>query len=278
MDNFIDKFAQRINAQEMIRANAMAEAEERERIAAKLSEYELAMQELRRCNLQNLENAEKVKELLAVSLHKIEEVQKRDVESGERPEKAVEELRTLLEGLKSQAAQTVRDQQKLTAELFERQQGRMAALLEEQQSRTSELFERQQSQVSALLEKQKDQIAELLKEHSSLLEGREGLTKELLEEQKVQTKELLEAQQKGIEELLHNAEEFNHKEAVKVYRNVQAVIEGMLPKQTEEIRETIRETEKLRGVSVGMIVVWVLTFAAAAANVVIEVLKLLGYL
>ena len=60
MDNFIDKFAQRRNAQDMIRANAMAEAEERERIAAKLSEYELAMQELRRCNLQNLENAEKV--------------------------------------------------------------------------------------------------------------------------------------------------------------------------------------------------------------------------
>ena len=28
MDNFIDKFAQRRNAQDMIRANAMAEAEE----------------------------------------------------------------------------------------------------------------------------------------------------------------------------------------------------------------------------------------------------------
>lgn len=278
MDNFIDKFAQRMNAQEMIRANAMAEAEERERIAAKLSEYELAMQELRRCNLQNLENAEKVKELLAASLYKIEEVQKKDVGSGDGPEKAVEEVRLLLEGLKNQVTQTVRDQQSRTSELFEKQQSRMTALLEEQGKRTSELFERQQSQMSALLAKQKDQIAELFKEQSGLLEGREGLTKELLEEQNAQTKELLEAQQKGIEELLHNAEEFNHKEAVKVYRNVQAVIEGALPKQTEEIRETIRETEKLRGVSVGMIVVWVLTFAAAAAGVVIEVLKILGYL
>ena len=278
MDNFIDKFAQRRNAQDMIRANAMAEAEERERIAAKLSEYELAMQELRRCNLQNLENAEKVKELLAASLYKIEEVQKKDAGVSERPEKTVEEVRALLEGLKNQVAQTVRDQQSRTAELFERQQSRMSALLEEQGNQTSKMLERQQSLISALLAKQKDQLAELLKEQGSLLEGREGLTKELLEEQNAQTKELLETQQKGIEELLHGSDEFSHREAVKVYRNVQAVIEGALPRQTKEITEALKSAEGKRGAFAGITVLVVLTFFAAAANIVIEVLKILGYL
>lgn len=238
MDNFIDKFAQRKNAQEMIRANAMAEAEEKEKLTAKLSEYELAMQELRRCSLQNLENSEKVKELLMASIHKIEEVQKKD------------------DG----------DAGKLTA-LLEIQQTQMAGLLERQQSQVAGLLEKQQTQMSGLVIEQKDRTEEVLKE-----------LKTVFEEQNAQTRELMEAQQKAIEELLHATEEFNHKEAVKVYRNVQAVIEGALPKQTEEIRETIREAQKNRGTSVGLIVVWVLTFAAAAANVVIEVLKMLGYL
>lgn len=238
MDNFIDKFAQRKNAQELIRANAMAEAEEKEKLTAKLSEYELAIQELRRCSLQNLENSEKVKELLMASLNKIEEVQKKD--DGEAG--------------------------KLAA-LLEIQQTQMTGLLERQQSQVAGLLEKQQTQMGGLMTEQKDRTEEVLKE-----------LKTVFEEQNAQTKELMEAQQKAIEELLHAAEEFNHKEAVKVYRNVQAVIEGALPKQTEEIRETIREAQKGQGTSAGLIIIGLLTFAAAAANVVIEVLKILGYL
>ena len=59
MDIFIDKFAQRRNAQEMIKANYMAEAEENERLTAKLSRYDEALQDMRRLSLQNVENAEK---------------------------------------------------------------------------------------------------------------------------------------------------------------------------------------------------------------------------
>lgn len=219
MDNFIDKFAQRKNAQEMIKANAMAEAEEKEKLTVKLSEYEMAIQEMRRCNLLNLENSEKIKELLAASLRKIEEVQKKDAESDEEAGKAVEEVKSLLEALKGQVA-----------ELLKEQQVQISGILEEQQSRLDEF----------------------------------------LTEQK--------AQQKAIEECLHAAEEFNHKEAVKVYRNVQAVIERALPKQTEEIGGMIKKVEEKRGTSVGMIVIGVLTFAAAAANTVIEVLRILGRL
>ena len=71
MDSFIDKFAQRRNAQEIIKANAAAEAQENERLNAKVSDYEKAMQEIRKLNLQNVENAEKVRDMLNMSLKKM---------------------------------------------------------------------------------------------------------------------------------------------------------------------------------------------------------------
>lgn len=234
MDNFIDKFAQRKNAQEMIRANAMAEAEEKEKLTAKLAEYELAIQEMRRCNLQNLENSEKVKELLAASLNKIEEVQKKDEESSERADRSIEEVRILLEGVKSQVA---------------------------------ELLEKQQNQTAGILEKQQNRMVEQLKEQSALLER-----------QNTETKELMDAQKKTWEELLHDTENFTHRESVKVYRNVQAVIEGALPKQTEEIKKAVGTLAEKEKTSKGIVAIWILTFLAAVANVAIEVLRILGYL
>lgn len=216
MDSFIDKFAQRKNAQEMIRANAMAEAEERKKMEIRLSEYEQAIQEMRRCSLLNVENAEKVKEMLSAGLTKIEEVQKRD-DGG--ADKAAEEVKALLGKLTEQ----------------------MEKFAEEQQSRTTKLIEEQQSRMAGFLEQQT-------------------------------------AQTKKIEELLHESDEFGHKEAVKVYRNVQAVIEGALPKQTEEIMAAIKSAEGKKKIPAGMVLLGVLTFAAAAANVVIEVLRILGYL
>lgn len=226
MDHFIDKFAKRENAQEMIKANTMAEAKEREKLAEQLAEYELAIQEMKRCSLQNIENAEKVKELLTASLSQIEEAQKRATESGAAAEKTAGEVKTLLEALKEQ----------------------MENLLGEQQSG-----------IAALLEKQDER------------------TKELLEKQNEQTKELLAVQTKEMEELIHAAEDFDHKEAVKVYRNVQACIEEALPKQTTEIKEAVGEAVKEKK-QTGIFAVCVLTLLATAANVAIEVLKMLGYL
>lgn len=234
MDGFIDKFAQRKNAQEMIRANAMAEAEEREKMASRLSEYEQAIQEMRRCNLRTMENAEKVKELLAASLNKIEEVQKKDAGMDLKPEELIREIKRLSEELNNRMTEFLRMQNDQGAVILEKQQGQMTELLDRQNS----LFEKQNAQMQ----------------------------------------ELLETQKTAFGELLHNTEDFTHKESVKVYRNVQAVIEEALPKQTEEITETIKNGVKDNRGSSGFKAVWILTLLAALANVVIEVLKFLGYM
>lgn len=234
MDGFIDKFAQRKNAQAMIRANAMAEAEEKERMASRLSEYEQAIQEMRQCNLQTMESAEKVKELLAASLNKIEEVQKKDAGMDQRSEELIREIKSISEDLKS---------------------------------RMTELLKMQNDQGAVILEEQRDRMTELLDRQSSLFEKQEARMQELL------------ATQRGtLEELLHNTEDFTHKESVKVYRNVQAVIDGALPKQTEEITEAVKNEMKNKGIPGGFKVIWILTLIAALANVAVEVLRFLGYM
>lgn len=290
MDNFIDKFAQRRNAQEIIRANAMAEAKERERLQSELSEYELAMQEMRRCNLQNLENAEKVKELLEVSLDKIYAVQKRDARYEGSSDQTVGEVRILLENLRRQMEELAQKQYRQVAELSERQRGQ-AAELSEKQSRIKETLEKQQKDAAELSERQSrmEELAGKRQEDTARLLEKQGRMEELLERQQMQAAEFLEGQKSreteqadsrkaDLEEMIKATEDFNHKEAVKVYRNVQAVIEGALPKQTAEITESVKNMTGKGKAPAGLMVVGVLTLLAAVANVAIEVLQLLGYL
>lgn len=290
MDNFIDKFAQRRNAQEIIRANAMAEAKERERLQSELSEYELAMQEMRRCNLQNLENAEKVKELLEVSLDKIYAVQKRDARYEGSSDQTVGEVRILLENLRRQMEELAQKQYRQVAELSERQRGQ-AAELSEKQSRIKETLEKQQKDAAELSERQSrmEELAGKRQEDTARLLEKQGRMEELLERQQMQAAEFLEGQKSreteqadsrkaDLEEMIKATEDFNHKEAVKVYRNVQAVIEGALPKQTVEITESVKNMTGKGKAPAGLMVVGVLTLLAAVANVAIEVLQLLGYL
>lgn len=63
MDNFMDKLAQRFNAQEMIKANSQAEAKELERLRQQTGMYDEHMKEMRSLNLKNVEIAEQITQL-----------------------------------------------------------------------------------------------------------------------------------------------------------------------------------------------------------------------
>ena len=75
MDTFMDKLAQKMNAQEMIKANSAAEAAKMEQLQSQIAEYESLLQEMRKVNLKTVENAEQVKQVVQESLQKIEEIQ-----------------------------------------------------------------------------------------------------------------------------------------------------------------------------------------------------------
>ncbi|MDD2972894.1 MAG: hypothetical protein PHE02_12285 [Lachnospiraceae bacterium] len=80
---------------------------------------------------------------------------------------------------------------------------------------------------------------------------------------------------KSTEELMDKIEDFVHKENVKVYRNVQAVVVDNLKTQTEELQAGNTKVEKrLSGIKPLMIA----TMVIVLADVVINVIQMLGIL
>lgn len=62
MDFYADKMSEKWNAQDVIRANAQAEAQEMERLRMQVAEYDARLQELRKLNLKNLELTEQIQD------------------------------------------------------------------------------------------------------------------------------------------------------------------------------------------------------------------------
>lgn len=96
MDTFMDKLAQKMNAQEMIKANSAAEAAKMEQLQNQVAEYENLLQEMRKVNLKTVENAEQVKQVVQESLRKIEEIQTA-ADSKEDKEELLAEVKKQLE-------------------------------------------------------------------------------------------------------------------------------------------------------------------------------------
>ena len=70
MDNFMDKISQKLNSQEIIRANAAADAAALENLERQVNlfkeqmvKYDDCLQEMRRLNLKNIESAQEVHKL-----------------------------------------------------------------------------------------------------------------------------------------------------------------------------------------------------------------------
>lgn len=70
MDNFMDKISQKLNSQEIIRANAAADAAALENLEKQLTlfkeqmvKYDDCLQEMRKLNLKNIESAQEVQQL-----------------------------------------------------------------------------------------------------------------------------------------------------------------------------------------------------------------------
>lgn len=96
MDTFIDKLAQKKNAQEMIRANSAAEAVKMAQMQNQLKAYDEVMQEIRRVNLKTYENVENVGRVLSECMEKLEGLEAEKQEAG-NVEQELAAVKALLE-------------------------------------------------------------------------------------------------------------------------------------------------------------------------------------
>lgn len=181
MDNFMDKIAQRISSQEVIRANAQAEALQMKKLQAQFETYDELLKEMQQLNEKNTALADMAKSLMESCQERLEqepqenEAENEAIEAIEAQEKLLEEMRLAVEELKQALA------------------------------------------------------------------GNAAKTEELQEQ----------------------SQEFVHKENVKVYRNVQAVIVEELKNQTQELNAG---TQKLEKQTAGMKPIMIIALVLGAVN------------
>ncbi|NLL78745.1 MAG: hypothetical protein GX234_02865 [Clostridiales bacterium] len=202
MDNFMDKLAQKLNAQEVIKANAQAEAAEMRRLQVQLEAYDKCLSEIRELNQKNGELAVQTKEIV--------------------------------DKTRSQAERS-----------------------EELTMRAGELV----AQAQKLMDEGISKIADMPDEDK---EERERLLEEI--------RMALEENQKKLSEMFAESDEFVHKENVKVYRNVQAVIVDELKAQTEQLTAKNEENAKKAGNVKTMVIA---AAALSGINMILLIVQLL---
>ena len=264
MDTFIDKLAQKRNAQEMILANMTAEAAKMEQMQNQMAAYDELMQEIRQVNLKTAENLVEVQDTLKEYVAKLESMQ---TDSSRE-----EDTQQILAQLRELSAESSRNEAALT---------QLKNLLEDAGKET----ETQQTltQIKELLEdtgKETEtqqtltQIKELLEDTGKETETQQTLIqiKELLEDSgsNEETVQALAQTREVLDEKFRQSDDFLHKENVKVYRNVQAAVVEELNKQTEELKKSQKEN---RG-SKAVLPISILILIAVLADIAIHLFSI----
>lgn len=97
MDTFIDKIAQKRNAQEMIRANMTAEAVKMEQMENQMKAYDELMQEIRRVNLKTAQNVTELQDVLKDCVSRLEAMQEQGTGDETLTGQELSQIRELLE-------------------------------------------------------------------------------------------------------------------------------------------------------------------------------------
>ena len=237
MDNFMDKLAQRFNAQEIIKANSQAEAQELDKLRMQMDAYDECLKEMRRLNLKNMEGLEEMHTLVGQMSVLAEKTAASMEKDGDGDEEKLEKLTAGLEEIKTVLEEKVaftREETKAVGDEVSAVQIEVKAVQEE---------------IRAALDEMKTLLGEINKitiDHQSKLE--------------IASSDL---------------EDFMHKESVKVYRNVQAVLIEELKNQTTELDDKFTQYGKISPV---LYLFMVLTMLAPFGVLGIEIVRLLGLL
>ena len=295
MDNFIDKLAQKFTAGEVIKANSAAEERELKRLREQVAEYERCLQEMRKVQMVNTQTAQQLHDLMVEST---ESIRKLTMESTEAFQKLItdstEGYQNLItdsteqyqkittesaEGYQMMTAESMQQYQKLAEECIGNYRKLAAESVENLQKCTQEsgesyqkLTEESLAKITAIQVETDNQKAESKKSVLAAVMTMEKMEDKVARMQKTvaELTEALEKNQKEVAEWFKQADDFLHKENVKVYRNVQAVIVDEVGNKAETIMKAQEETVKKSNKPVFIFAV--LGAVAAVANLVLQIL------
>lgn len=279
MDNFMNRLSQRFSAQEIINANTQAETKELNRLREQRKEYDECMQEMRRLNLKNVESAEKicalaeqVNALAGRALGELDEKEKREsihavqlenlqkglADIGRDVHSMQEETGSLHDDMRDvkeqvyavqEASQETRSGSDSLQKELEETGRSLAAVQRELASARSDISTLQEISETIHSEQNRMQAREQSAREVSgaaLDEIREnlkviGAAIEEMKEAFAESEELAEEIEDKLKSTNTELQEFMHRESVKVYRNVQAILTDEFQNQTKELTEKIQQ-------------------------------------
>ncbi len=274
MDSFVDKIAQKINGQDVIRANSEAEAAEMkrvkqqaERMQKQMEQYDLCMQEMRNLNLKNEESAQMVQELSKDARTVQEMIQNDLTETADRIDRLIGECITRISGIQTSTGGNDETIAKL-AELQEK----IADYQREQQQLQGALFD--QKFIIEETQKAVTGNKDIIEEIQQTVTGSSQVMEELQKTVSASS-QAMEEFQKTFTDNSGSVEEIVHKENIKVYRNVQAAVTEELGKQTKELLAEQNKSASMNKVFLALIIVSLVT---GIGNLGLTILQVIGIL
>lgn len=267
MDNFIDKLAQKFIAGEVIRANSVAEEKELKRLREQVAEYERCLQEMRKIQMTNTQTAQNLHDLMVESTEKF---RKLSTESIQSVQQFVSESEEALKKHTEESAETFKRNTEESVETFRKH-------TEENAETLKTLTAESVAKITDIQLESEAQGAEAKKALEMAANMMEHMQEQAVKMQETvgELTAVMEKNQKEVSEWFKQADDFLHKENVKVYRNVQAVVVDELEKKSEIIIQA-QETnsQKLRK---PVLVLAALGFVSALATLVMQILETVGF-
>lgn len=293
MDNFMDKLAKRFNAGEIIRANAQAEARDMKRMQERTAEYERMMQEMRRLNLKNVEMTEQVQQLIQCGIEQFEEYGNDTVEIISAVTSTKDDVLSIKSSVTDAVAKSDDGFYRMDSKL-DAVERTMADNLRQNQHAVSEALKELESRLEQQMKADNDMDMAFERIETAISTGRyttEGNIREMseligqmqesvaqMEEIIRNTREILIATRMSVEEGNKHLEEHIHKENVRVYRNVQAVVVEEATKRARDMGIRMDQMESNMKKTNGLKPLVVLSLLLSLASVVIQVLQILQIL
>ena len=267
MDIFMDKLAQKINAQEIIKANTTAEIQELNGLRSRVAEYNECLDRLQKLVDENAaglkgasrETTAEIKRLVEESLAKIRAIQQ-DASGLEKLGGQIGDMKAQVDSVNGKLGNVDGQMGDMKAQVnsVNGKLGNVDGQLGDMKVQVDSI-NGQLGSMSAQLGEAKGELANKLEQLSVRLEERPD-----------------ENPGDGLEERFTAVEENVHKECVKVYRNVQAVVVEESGKQGEALAEMSEKLNAMKG-RLGIVLgISVAALVFSLAGAVLQLLDLLG--
>ena len=303
MDIYMDKLAQRLTAQDIIQANTVADMEEMKKLKAQIAEYYQCLEQLKRlmdeetAKLRNSQmSGENVNRLVDESIAKIRAIQV-DSRGNEELQLKLSQQLNILEAQVGNKLDALQKQVNDKLEILQQAGGRIDALeqvggkldaieqqiggrldtLGQQVGEKLGTVEQQVGEKLGAMEQQmSDQLGSMNQQMGEKLNGlnrQVGTTLEKLERQAEAPKDLDENK---LTEKFAVLEENVHKECVKVYRNVQAVVVEENTKQSDAMTETMTAVGKMKGKTGAILGISAAALLASLGSIILQLMQIMG--